>query len=779
MEIHDGAVIGKNLRPIFRDRDELPGAADLEPSILKALKESRFLIVLCSPNSARSRWVEKEIVDFKALAPGNEKRILALILDGEPNATSNPELDDALECFPPALRPPAEPLAGDLRKDGDGKERGFLKILSGISQLDFDTLYRRHERIQKRKRLSIGIAAATIILCLTVLTSFAFHQRTQANLAKVAAENSAAKERAAAEISERELYFAMIASAAEAARENSPLGTMSALAKCPPRQRAWEWHALARLTRFAPMVVHPDDIGLLDKGSLEGSGLLEASRLLLTRNGSQASYRETPHPEADNKENITTIATGPDRSGSEFFIKRLGSALPLAAYRTKPMGSVEDSWISPDGSVVVVLAGRFAEPMCQLGSTISDDPDQTWLHVLPVPLDVLFIPEHSTEEPNEDPPVTFVFPNGLLVVSSGEHPSLAGFPASGKSFAEGLSRIPAVQDATPVLLAHDCLKHLVNHSRETSYEAFRGNVGGAAPPVELLAINWKHAQHQLLWFDSRTGFHVGNLEAGEKPAALGFPGGSQPVENPGGGIELYPVGTFSDDGQMVAVHWSRQGHIAIFDSANGSSIATLPMSESEESDLGPPSSPSFLRFSPDNRFLTLIREYRHTRRIEIFELATSKRLPLQGTSGYDAVDWSTGSGMVAWYDVADEVLRLEQWSDRSLVRSINWSPGLWSDRLDTLQDFPLHNRLVAGNALLTNLGKREIMRLPDSWKIAPDGDWIAIAGRRSEENYVEGEYTSYNQTRVQIIRRLNDAGAAPHTLADQIRNFEIEYLKPE
>lgn len=180
MEIFDGAVLGKNLRPIFRDRDELSGSADLGPAILTALRDSRFLIVICSPNSARSTWVNKEILDFKSLHPENTKRILALILSGEPNATSNPGMDDALECFPPALRYPEEPLAGDLRSEGDGKERGFLKILAGIVQLDFDKLYRRHERQLKRRRMIAGAIAGALILVLSGLTAFAFIQRGEA-----------------------------------------------------------------------------------------------------------------------------------------------------------------------------------------------------------------------------------------------------------------------------------------------------------------------------------------------------------------------------------------------------------------------------------------------------------------------------------------------------------------------------------------------------------------------------------------------------------------------
>ncbi len=172
-EIFDGDPLGKNLRPCFRDRDELPGAAELGPAILKALNNSRFLVVLCSKNSAQSTWVNKEITDFQAINPENEKCILALILDGEPNATSNEKFPDSEECFPPALRAPHEPLAGDLRKNGDGKQRGFLKILAGIFQLDFDVLYRRHERSMRKRRIVWGTVAALVIAALTGLSFFA------------------------------------------------------------------------------------------------------------------------------------------------------------------------------------------------------------------------------------------------------------------------------------------------------------------------------------------------------------------------------------------------------------------------------------------------------------------------------------------------------------------------------------------------------------------------------------------------------------------------------
>ncbi|HEV8588851.1 MAG TPA: toll/interleukin-1 receptor domain-containing protein, partial [Pyrinomonadaceae bacterium] len=84
--------------PIFRDREELAASADLGANINEALSQSRYLVVICSPRAAKSQWVNEEILAFKRL--GRTDRLLALIVEGEPNATDGKRgfsIDD--ECF--------------------------------------------------------------------------------------------------------------------------------------------------------------------------------------------------------------------------------------------------------------------------------------------------------------------------------------------------------------------------------------------------------------------------------------------------------------------------------------------------------------------------------------------------------------------------------------------------------------------------------------------------------------------------------------------------------
>ena len=58
-------TIPRTLRPIFRDRDDFTAGHTLTEQTLAALDASAALIVLCSPQSAVSRYVNEEIRLFK------------------------------------------------------------------------------------------------------------------------------------------------------------------------------------------------------------------------------------------------------------------------------------------------------------------------------------------------------------------------------------------------------------------------------------------------------------------------------------------------------------------------------------------------------------------------------------------------------------------------------------------------------------------------------------------------------------------------------------------
>jgi len=69
-------VIPARTAPVFRDRDELASATDLGTILRAALAGSACQIVICSPASAASHWVNEEILSFKRL--GRADRIFCL-----------------------------------------------------------------------------------------------------------------------------------------------------------------------------------------------------------------------------------------------------------------------------------------------------------------------------------------------------------------------------------------------------------------------------------------------------------------------------------------------------------------------------------------------------------------------------------------------------------------------------------------------------------------------------------------------------------------------------
>lgn len=169
-----GVISGK-LLPVFRDREELASSADLASSVKAALATAANLVVLCSPRSAKSKWVNREVETF--IEAGHQDRILCIIVDGEPHA-SDPEI----ECLPPALLDPAvtEPLAADARKTGDGKRVAVLKLLAAILDVPFDDLRQREAQRRQRRLALLASASFSGLVLTTGLAAFAWLSRNEA-----------------------------------------------------------------------------------------------------------------------------------------------------------------------------------------------------------------------------------------------------------------------------------------------------------------------------------------------------------------------------------------------------------------------------------------------------------------------------------------------------------------------------------------------------------------------------------------------------------------------
>jgi hypothetical protein len=161
---------------IFRDREDLAAAPSLSEAIRDAISEAEALVVICSPDAKASRWVSEEIILFRQLHP--DRPILAAIVRGKPE-----------DAFPHALTEGGtEPLAADLRAEGDGDALGFLKIVAGIAGVSLDALVQRDAQRRLRRVMWITAGALAAMLVMGIMTTFAIQSRNEATRQRAAAE---------------------------------------------------------------------------------------------------------------------------------------------------------------------------------------------------------------------------------------------------------------------------------------------------------------------------------------------------------------------------------------------------------------------------------------------------------------------------------------------------------------------------------------------------------------------------------------------------------------
>lgn len=150
------------IKPVFfAPTDIQPGG--LSEELRQRLIASRNLIVICSPNSAQSEWVGKEIEFFHKL--GRTKQIHFFIVDGVPHSG-----DPKTECFNPIVETLELPeiLGANVhehiyRWPWLNKERAYVQLISKMLGVEFDAIWQRHKRLLIQKIVIWSIVALLLL----------------------------------------------------------------------------------------------------------------------------------------------------------------------------------------------------------------------------------------------------------------------------------------------------------------------------------------------------------------------------------------------------------------------------------------------------------------------------------------------------------------------------------------------------------------------------------------------------------------------------------------
>lgn len=172
----DGSGKVQSIGQVFLDDGELSAHVSFSEDIRYALKNSEWLIVLCSNDAKKSEWVDAEIRTF--LEYHDKSHILAVLLSGEPEDVYNDALlENGLD--------EDHLLAADARADGSIKSiikaiRGdvTLRLAAPIMGVSYAMLKQRQKEFELKRRFRI-ISICLIFLC--IFMGFALLKTSQLN----------------------------------------------------------------------------------------------------------------------------------------------------------------------------------------------------------------------------------------------------------------------------------------------------------------------------------------------------------------------------------------------------------------------------------------------------------------------------------------------------------------------------------------------------------------------------------------------------------------------
>lgn len=193
--------VPRPLKPVFRDESDNRADPDLRRVIRDGLGASEFLVVLCSPAAARSKWVLHEIADFMKLPQGDN--IIAVVADGEPNAK-----DRTQECLPRPLRfqhhietreNGRKVVVFERRHARDGlwidwrpaaardRRLAFLRVVVALLGLaSLDELVRRDAQASRRRSRNRILIAAGVVGAMLFALAGVVHLQNEGDSAQLA-----------------------------------------------------------------------------------------------------------------------------------------------------------------------------------------------------------------------------------------------------------------------------------------------------------------------------------------------------------------------------------------------------------------------------------------------------------------------------------------------------------------------------------------------------------------------------------------------------------------
>lgn len=173
----------RRLGRVFQDETELAASPSLPDSIRDALAHSAALIVVCSPDTAHSRWVAQEIELF-ASQHGRD-RIFCVLAEGASNEVVPFALQKRISISSDGSISVehTSPLAVDLRQGADAKSE-YLRLIAALANCSYDELVQRNRARRHKRAAGIAIGTVALVAVIALLGAVAVDHSREAKLAQ-------------------------------------------------------------------------------------------------------------------------------------------------------------------------------------------------------------------------------------------------------------------------------------------------------------------------------------------------------------------------------------------------------------------------------------------------------------------------------------------------------------------------------------------------------------------------------------------------------------------
>ena len=160
----------KSIGRVFRDKDELPSTSDLNENIKNAIRNSEYLICICSPRYIESIWGRKEIEFF--LESHDKRHVLTVLAEGEPDEAVPDILCSETVTVQDengndvTIEKKLEPLSCDYRGDRHrARTEEFPRLAAVLIGCGYADLRQKMRKRRMRMMAAAAVLASVLLGC--------------------------------------------------------------------------------------------------------------------------------------------------------------------------------------------------------------------------------------------------------------------------------------------------------------------------------------------------------------------------------------------------------------------------------------------------------------------------------------------------------------------------------------------------------------------------------------------------------------------------------------